>query len=48
MSLEVPGDAYVLENGRIVHAGTAAALWADEDRIRALASATAEQWMLNA
>jgi branched-chain amino acid transport system ATP-binding protein len=48
MSLEVADDAYILENGKIVYAGTAAALAADEDRIQALAGATAEQWVLDA
>jgi branched-chain amino acid transport system ATP-binding protein len=44
MSLEIADDAYVLENGEIVYAGTAAALRADEPRIKALAGATAEEW----
>ncbi len=48
MSLDVADDAYVLENGKIVYAGTAAALSADEGRIQALAGATAEQWTLDA
>jgi branched-chain amino acid transport system ATP-binding protein len=48
MSLEVADDAYVLDNGRIVYAGTAAVLSADEDRIQALAGATAEQWSFDA
>jgi len=48
MSLEVADDAYILENGKMVYAGTAAALSADEDRIQALAGATAEQWVLDA
>jgi branched-chain amino acid transport system ATP-binding protein len=48
MSLEVADDAYVLENGKIVYAGTAAALSTDEDRIQALAGATADQWAFDA
>jgi branched-chain amino acid transport system ATP-binding protein len=44
MSLEIADDAYVLENGEIVYAGTAAELRADEPRIKALAGATAEEW----
>jgi branched-chain amino acid transport system ATP-binding protein len=44
MSLEIADDAFVLENGQIVYAGSAAALRADEPRIKALAGATAEQW----
>src|ERR1700685_431728 len=39
MSLEIADDAYVLENGQIVYAGGAAALAADEARIKALAGA---------
>src|ERR1700753_4437739 len=44
MSLEITDDAYVLENGQIVYAGSAETLAADEDRIQALAGATAEDW----
>jgi branched-chain amino acid transport system ATP-binding protein len=44
MSLEIADDAYVLENGQIEFAGTAADLRADEPRIKALAGATAEEW----
>ncbi|MBN9510979.1 MAG: ABC transporter ATP-binding protein [Alphaproteobacteria bacterium] len=44
MSLEIADDAYVLENGAVVYAGTAAQLTGDEARIRALAGATAEDW----
>jgi branched-chain amino acid transport system ATP-binding protein len=47
MSLEVADDAYVLENGQIVYSGSAAALAADEDRIQALAGASAEEWTLD-
>ena len=46
MSLDIADDAYVLENGAIEYAGTAAALAADEERIKALARATAEEWNL--
>ncbi|MBU6497394.1 MAG: ABC transporter ATP-binding protein [Rhodospirillales bacterium] len=46
MSLEIADDAYVLENGQMVYAGTAAALAADEERIQALAGAKAEEWTL--
>ncbi|MBV9786298.1 MAG: ABC transporter ATP-binding protein [Acidisphaera sp.] len=48
MGLEVADDAYVLENGKIVYAGPAATLAADEERIQALAGATAENWTLDA
>jgi branched-chain amino acid transport system ATP-binding protein len=46
MSLDIADDAYVLENGGIEYAGTAAALAADEARIKSLAGATAEEWKL--
>ncbi len=48
MSLEIADDAYVLENGQMVYAGTAAELSLDEDRIQALAGASAEEWKLEA
>jgi branched-chain amino acid transport system ATP-binding protein len=44
MSLAIADDAYVLENGVVVYAGTAAQLIGDEARIKALAGATAEDW----
>jgi len=44
VALDIADDAYVLENGQIVYAGTAAELEADEARIQALAGATAEEW----
>ena len=44
MSLEISDDAYVLDNGRVVYAGTAEALAADEARVQALAGASAEEW----
>jgi branched-chain amino acid transport system ATP-binding protein len=44
MSLEIADDAYVLDDGSIVYAGSAAALAADELRVQALAGATAEEW----
>jgi branched-chain amino acid transport system ATP-binding protein len=44
MSLEIADDAYVLENGHVVYAGSAAALANDEARINALAGAAAEAW----
>src|SRR5208283_119720 len=45
--LEVADDAYVLENGEMVYSGPAAELAADEDRIQALAGASAEAWSLD-
>ena len=47
MSLEISDDAYVLENGEMVFRGSAAELAADEDRIQALAGASAEEWKLD-
>ncbi len=44
MSLEIADHAYVLENGVVVYAGTAAELIGDEARIQALAGASAEEW----
>ncbi len=46
-SLEVADHAYVLENGEIVYSGPAAELAADEERIHALAGASAEEWSLD-
>ncbi len=43
-SLEIADFAYVLDHGVITHAGPAAALAADEERIRSLAGASAEAW----
>ena len=47
VSLEIADDAYVLENGEIVYSGPAAELGADEERIQALAGASAEEWHLD-
>lgn len=44
MSLEIADDAYVLDDGAIVYAGTARDLAADEARVRALTGASAEEW----
>lgn len=44
MSLEIADYAYVLDDGVIVHAGPAAELAGDEERIQSLAGATAEAW----
>ncbi len=44
MSLEIADYAYVLDDGAIVHAGPAAELARDEERIQSLAGATAEEW----
>ncbi len=42
--LEVADHAYVLDHGQMVWSGAAAELAADEERIQALAGASAEQW----
>jgi branched-chain amino acid transport system ATP-binding protein len=47
VALDVADDAYVIENGQIVYSGTAAELGADEERIQALAGASAEEWHLD-
>jgi len=44
MSLDIADYTYVLDNGSIVHAGSAAELAADETRVQALAGASAETW----
>ena len=47
VALEIADHAYVLENGQIVYSGPAAELGADEERIQALAGASAEEWHLD-
>src|SRR6202046_5438034 len=44
MSLEIADNAYVLDDGIVVYSGTAAALAADEARVRSLAGGSAEEW----
>ena len=46
-SLEVADRAYVLDHGQMVWSGSAADLASDEERIQALAGASAEQWSLD-
>jgi branched-chain amino acid transport system ATP-binding protein len=46
-SLEVADRAYVLDHGQMVWSGSAAELAGDEERIQALAGASAEQWALD-
>lgn len=46
-SLQVADRAYVLDHGQMVWAGPAAEFAADEERIQALAGASAEQWSLD-
>ncbi len=47
-SLEIADTAFVLDHGVMVWSGTAAELSSDEDRIQALAGASAEQWSFDA
>ena len=44
MGLEIADNAYVLDDGNVVYAGTAAELRADEARVQELAGASAEAW----
>ena len=44
MSLEIADHAYVLDNGSMVYSGPAKALAADEERVLALAGASADEW----
>ncbi len=43
-AVEIADRAYVLDNGEIVYGGPAAEFAADEERVRALAGASAESW----
>jgi branched-chain amino acid transport system ATP-binding protein len=43
-AVEIADRAYVLDDGRVVYAGSASEFAKDEDRVRALAGASAEQW----
>src|ERR1700728_4017108 len=47
LSLEITDDVYVIENGQVVYSGPAAEFGADEERIQALAGASAEEWNLD-
>ena len=44
MSLEIADNAFVLDNGEIVFQGSARELAADEQRVQAMAGASAEEW----
>jgi branched-chain amino acid transport system ATP-binding protein len=46
VSLAIADRAYVLDDGKIVYSGSAAELAADEDRVRAMAGASAEKWTI--
>ena len=43
-AVEIADRAYVLDDGRVVFAGAAAEFAKDEERVRALAGASAEKW----
>jgi branched-chain amino acid transport system ATP-binding protein len=45
-AVAIADRAYVLDDGHIVYEGDAAAFGADEERVRALAGASAEKWEL--
>jgi branched-chain amino acid transport system ATP-binding protein len=46
VSLEIADRAYVLDDGAIVYNGSAAELASDEERVRSMAGASAEEWTL--
>ncbi len=48
VSLAVADRAYVLDDGRVIHSGSAASLAKDEERVRAMAGASAEDWTIEA
>jgi branched-chain amino acid transport system ATP-binding protein len=43
-AVEIADRAYVVDDGRIIYEGSAAELGRDEERVRALAGASAESW----
>ena len=45
-AVEIADRAYVLDDGHMVYEGDAATFGADEERVRALAGASAEKWEL--
>jgi branched-chain amino acid transport system ATP-binding protein len=45
-AVEIADRAYVLDDGRVVYEGDAAEFGKDEERVRALAGASAERWEL--
>jgi len=46
MSLEISDQVYVLDDGKVIYTGPAAELAEDEERVRAMAGASAEEWSL--
>ena len=47
-AVEVADRAYVLDDGKVVYSGAAAEFAKDEERVRALAGASAERWEADA
>jgi branched-chain amino acid transport system ATP-binding protein len=43
-AVEIADRAYVLDDGQVVYSGSAAEFAKDEERVRALAGASAENW----
>jgi branched-chain amino acid transport system ATP-binding protein len=43
-AVEIADRAYVLDDGHVVYSGSAAEFAKDEERVRALAGASAENW----
>ncbi len=48
VSLGIADRAYVLDDGKIVFSGSAAELAGDDERVRAMAGASAEEWTIEA
>jgi len=48
VSLAIADRAYVLDDGAVVYSGAAAELAQDEERVRAMAGASAEEWTVDA
>jgi branched-chain amino acid transport system ATP-binding protein len=46
MSLEIADHAYVLDDGAVVHSGSARELAADEARVQELAGVSADEWTM--
>jgi branched-chain amino acid transport system ATP-binding protein len=44
VSLAIADRAYVLDDGKVIYSGSAAELASDEERVRAMAGASAEKW----
>ena len=47
-AVEVADRAYVLDDGHVVYSGPAAEFAKDEERVRSLAGASAEEWAVQA